>query len=159
MLIHLIFDILAASSSLTITYCVFKWRLKDPASVVESAGMGYVLALVLGAGLGGYGFGTLNLWVSGEKAWARSIVGALAGAITAIEIFKWRHNIKLSTGIIFVPAFATTVAIGRWGCFFSGLEDKTFGIPTTLPWGWDFGDHFIPHPKPPIISALQIVHP
>jgi phosphatidylglycerol---prolipoprotein diacylglyceryl transferase len=32
------------------------------------------------------------------------------------------------------------MAIGRVGCFLTGLSDLTYGIATTLPWGIDFGD-------------------
>ena len=100
----------------------------------------------LGAIAGGYGAGTLNLWLSGEPGFGRSIVGALAGAIIAIELFKWRKGIRGSTGLIFVPAFATSVVIGRIGCYLSGIEDNTYGLPTALPWGHDFGDGILRHP-------------
>ena len=36
--------------------------------------------------------------------------------------------------------------IGRVGCFMTGLEDKTYGTATTLPWGIDFGDGIARHP-------------
>ena len=32
------------------------------------------------------------------------------------------------------------MAIGRIGCFLTGLPDATYGIHTDLPWGVDFGD-------------------
>jgi prolipoprotein diacylglyceryltransferase len=32
------------------------------------------------------------------------------------------------------------------GCFIAGLHDDTFGLPTTLPWGVDFGDGLTRHP-------------
>jgi phosphatidylglycerol:prolipoprotein diacylglycerol transferase len=144
--IHTIFDILAAAASLGVTMFCYRWRLKEAAQRIEHGGAGYVLALVLGAALGGYGLGSLNLVLSGEPMVSRSIVGALAGAIAAIEIFKWTRGLKGSTGLIFVPAFATTVVLGRWGCFLSGLEDETHGTPTTLPWGVDLGDGIPRHP-------------
>ena len=50
------------------------------------------------------------------------------------------------TGIVFAAPFAATVAVGRWGCFFSGLADFTYGTPTTVPWGVDFGDGIARHP-------------
>jgi len=77
---------------------------------------------------------------------ARSIVGALAGSIAAIELYKRARGITGSTGLIFVPAFATSVVIGRWGCFLSGLHDHTHGRPPALPWGHDFGDAAPRHP-------------
>src|SRR5204863_3169999 len=41
---------------------------------------------------------------------------------------------------------AVGVAVGRIGCFFSGLDDFTYGTPTTVPWGRDFGDGVSRHP-------------
>ena len=146
MLVHTLFDLLAASCSLLMTVVVYRWRLADAAAKIEYAGLGYVVALVAGAGLGGFGFGSLNLWISGEPGVARSIVGALAGAIASIEVFKKLRGIAGSTGVIFVPAFATTVVVGRWGCFLSGLEDRTHGLPSAMPWAHDFGDGVARHP-------------
>ncbi len=146
MLFHTVFDLLAALSSLTVTALVYRWRLSQAGQRIEQAGMGYALALVAGAAIGGFGAGTLNLWLSGAPGIGRSIVGALAGAILAIELFKRVKHIKGSTGLIFVPAFATSVVVGRWGCFLSGLQDETHGTPTALPWGHDFGDGILRHP-------------
>lgn len=144
--IHTGFDLLAVTASMVMTAFFYQWRLKAAAQKIDQAGLGYALALVLGAVIGGYGFGTLNLWLSGVPEIGRSIIGSIAGSICAIEIFKWLRGIHGSTGIIFVPAFATTVAVGRWGCFFSGMDDQTYGIATTLPWGRDFGDGLLRHP-------------
>ena len=146
MAIHTLFDLLAAVASFGVTAFCYQWRLRDAAGKIETAGLGYILALIAGAGIGGFGFGTANLWLSGTPMVARSIVGALAGAIFAIEMFKWHKGLQGSTGLIFVPAFATTVAVGRWGCFFSGLKDETHGSPTSLPWGVDLGDGVFRHP-------------
>jgi phosphatidylglycerol:prolipoprotein diacylglycerol transferase len=38
------------------------------------------------------------------------------------------------------------IAVGRIGCFLSGLPDGTYGTPTSLPWGVDFGDGISRHP-------------
>ena len=146
MIIHTLFDFLAALSALTVTVVVYRWRLGEAARKIESAGPLYAMALVAGAVAGGYGAGTLNLWLSGEPGIGRSIVGALAGAIAAIEAFKGWRGIRGSTGLIFVPGFATSVAVGRWGCFLAGLPDHTYGTPTSLPWGHDFGDGIPRHP-------------
>jgi phosphatidylglycerol---prolipoprotein diacylglyceryl transferase len=146
MLIHTVFDLLAALSSLTVTLLVYRWRLGEAGQKIESAGLGYALALVAGAAIGGYGAGTLNLWLSGAPGIGRSIAGALAGAIVAIEAFKRARHIKGSTGLIFVPAFAASVTVGRWGCFLAGLQDETYGTPTALPWAHDFGDGVPRHP-------------
>lgn len=137
---------LAAAASLGVTAFCYRWRLSGAVQRIEQAGMGYVLALVGGAAIGGFGLGSLNMWLSGTPMVARSIVGALAGAIAAIEIFKRARGISGTTGLIFVPAFATTVAVGRWGCFFAGLGDETHGTPTAMPWGVDLGDGIPRHP-------------
>jgi prolipoprotein diacylglyceryltransferase len=145
-ILHTVFDLLAAMASVVMTAVCYRWRLSDAAARVETIGAAYALALVFGAVAGGYGAGTLNLWLSGVPEFGRSIVGALAGAIIAIEIIKGRKGIRGSTGLIFVPAFATSVVIGRIGCYVSGLEDNTYGLPTALPWGHDFGDGILRHP-------------
>jgi len=144
--VHAWFDIAAATTAAAMTVACFFWRLKDAAARIDQAGFGYAFALVAGAAAGGYAAGTANLWLSGDSGVARSIVGALAGGITAIELFKRARGISGSTGIIFVPAFCTSVAIGRWGCFYSGLTDHTHGGPTAGAWGHDFGDGVLRHP-------------
>lgn len=146
MIVHTLFDLLAALAATAMTVAVYRWRLADAAGQIEQAGFGYAAALVAGAVIGGFGAGTLNLWLSGAPGVGRSIVGALAGAIVAIELFKRSRGIRGSTGLIFVPAFATSVTVGRWGCFLSGIEDNTHGIATALPWGHDFGDGLQRHP-------------
>ncbi|RYF98138.1 MAG: diacylglyceryl transferase, partial [Caulobacteraceae bacterium] len=50
------------------------------------------------------------------------------------------------TGGVFVGSFSFGLVIGRLGCFFSGLNDDTYGSPTHLPWGVDLGDHVSRHP-------------
>lgn len=146
MIVHTIFDVLAALSALVMTLVVYRWRLASAAMKIEQAGFSYAAALVSGAAIGGYGAGTLNLWLTGIPGIGRSILGALAGAIVAIELYKRLRGITGSTGLIFVPAFATSVAVGRWGCFLSGLEDQTYGTATALTWGVDFGDGISRHP-------------
>jgi prolipoprotein diacylglyceryltransferase len=145
-LIHTLFDLLAACAALGMTLFVYNWQLKEAGKKIDSAGPLYGVALLAGAAIGGFGAGTLNLYLSGEPGIGRSIVGALAGAIAAVEIFKRVRGIAGSTGLIFVPAFATSVVVGRWGCFLTGISDETHGTPTTLPWGHDFGDGILRHP-------------
>jgi phosphatidylglycerol---prolipoprotein diacylglyceryl transferase len=106
----------------------------------------YLAALIFGAGLGAVAFGSANLWLSGLTGVARSIEGAVAGAILGVEIYKRIAGIAVRTGARFALPFAVGVAIGRIGCFFSGLDDFTYGTPTALPWGRDFGDGVLRHP-------------
>jgi phosphatidylglycerol:prolipoprotein diacylglycerol transferase len=106
----------------------------------------YIAAGSLGATLGAYLAGSLNLWLTGIGGVGRSIAGALAGAIVAIELLKARAGIRFSTGLRFVAPLAATIAVGRIGCFLAGLDDMTYGTPTSLPWGVDFGDGLKRHP-------------
>ena len=145
MAVHLIFDLLAAICALAAAWAAHRWRVAETPGFARIDG-GYGIALVAGAALGGYGLGTLNLWLSATPGIGRSILGALAGAIAAIEIYKARRGITGSTGLIFVASFPVSVAIGRIGCYLSGLPDMTHGTPTALPWGHDFGDGVPRHP-------------
>src|SRR4051812_25998520 len=114
--------------------------------VPEPLRLSYVAVLLLGAGIGAFLFGTANLWLSGQPGFARSIEGAVAGGIVAIELYKRTAGITARTGARFALPFAMGVAVGRIGCFLSGLDDFTHGTPTTLPWGNDFGDGVLRHP-------------
>jgi phosphatidylglycerol:prolipoprotein diacylglycerol transferase len=145
-LLHSLFDLLALLTGVAI----YIW-LPVPASVSAprepfKLDRAYPLALALGGLIGAYLFGTLNAWLSGETGFGRSIVGALAGAIFGIEILKWRRGIVGSTGWRFAAPMAGAIAVGRIGCFLSGLNDLTHGTPTSLPWGHDFGDGIARHP-------------
>jgi phosphatidylglycerol:prolipoprotein diacylglycerol transferase len=86
-------------------------------------------------------FTTPQLWLMGQ-----SIVGALAGGLIGVEVGKRAAGITASTGDAFVVPLAVGIAIGRIGCFVAGLHDDTYGLPTTLPWGIDFGDGVARHP-------------
>ena len=52
---------------------------------------------------------------------------------------------------------AAGIAIGRIGCFLSGLPDGTYGTPTSLPWGVDLGDGVARHPTALYESLFMIV--
>ncbi len=145
--IHTVFDLLAASLSLLGTYLAYNWRLRETSPVaLDNLTTGCGVALIAGAVIGGYGFGSANLILSGIPGVGRSILGALAGATLMIEFYKRSRGIVGSTGVVFVVGFATTVVVGRVGCLLSGLEDQTYGIPTSFAWGWDFGDGLMRHP-------------
>jgi phosphatidylglycerol:prolipoprotein diacylglycerol transferase len=91
-----------------------------------------------------------NYWANrGQiKAWmgGKTIVGALLGGWIGVEITKKLNRIGYTTGDLYVFPLIGGMAIGRVGCFLTGLTDKTFGDETTLPWGVDFGDGVTRHP-------------
>jgi hypothetical protein len=116
----------------------------------------YLVAASIGASIGAYAFGSFNLWVSGVHGLARSVEGGLAGGIVGIELLKARAGIRGSTGVRLAVPLAAAIAVGRIGCFLAGLDDHTYGTPTTLPWGVDFGDGVRRHPVQLYESAVMI---
>lgn len=80
-------------------------------------------------------------------AGGKTIVGALIGALFAVEAAKKVLGIASHTGDLFALPLCAGIAIGRIGCFLTGLDDHTAGIATTLPWGVNFGDGVLRHPS------------
>src|SRR5207248_768722 len=76
----------------------------------------------------------------------KTIIGGLMGGLFAVELIKRICGIHVRTGDLFAVPLCLGIAIGRLGCFFTGLSDNTYGIPTALPWGVDFGDGIRRHP-------------
>lgn len=76
----------------------------------------------------------------------KTIVGGLAGGTVAVEWIKRRLGVVVATGDLLVLPLALGIAIGRIGCFLSGMGDRTYGVPTGAVWGVDFGDGILRHP-------------
>ena len=143
--IHASFDVLAwLAAGVAALWLTRTGRILFP--VPQPLRFPYLAALIFGAGLGAVAFGSANLWLSGQGGIARSIEGAVAGAILGVEIYKRVAGLTLRTGARFALPFAVGVAVGRIGCFLSGLDDFTHGAPTALPWAHDFGDGVPRHP-------------
>ena len=144
MIIHSAFDLLAVVAAAAVFYFLplpqssvaQPWRL-HPAYVTFAS-----LGMITGALIAGTG----NLLLSGFSEIGKSVLGGLAGAILAIEFLKRRLGITGSTGLRFAAPLAAAIAVGRLGCFFAGIEDRTYGTPSDLPWGHDFGDGVSRHP-------------
>lgn len=117
----------------------------------------YFIALGLGAIAGALLFGTGNMMAAGIWRIGHSIAGAVAGGIVAVEIYKWGTGVRGSTGGQFVAPLALGIAVGRWGCFLAGLADYTYGTPTALSWGVDFGDGIWRHPVQLYESGAMLV--
>lgn len=87
-----------------------------------------------------------------ENPWlilqGQSIVGGLLGGLIGVEIAKRIVGVRESTGDRFVTPILVGLIIGRIGCLVAGLQDDTHGLPTSLPWGIDFGDGIARHPTP-----------
>ena len=76
----------------------------------------------------------------------KTVVGGLLGGLIGVELVKRLLGELRSTGDLLAIPLAVGIAIGRIGCFLTGLPDRTYGSPTTLPWGVDFGDGVHRHP-------------
>jgi prolipoprotein diacylglyceryltransferase len=70
----------------------------------------------------------------------KTIVGGLLGGWIAVELVKKWFGVRRATGDLFVFPLVVGIAIGRLGCFFTGLPDHTYGVHSSLPWAVDFGD-------------------
>ena len=143
--VHVVIDAIAwLAAGLALAWLTRGAHVRFPAA--PAVDFIYIAVLMFGAGLGAVAFGTANLWLSQQAGIARSIEGAVAGGIFAIELFKRSAGIRARTGARFALPLAVGVAVGRIGCFFAGLDDFTYGMPTALPWGYDFGDRVLCHP-------------
>lgn len=111
-----------------------------------------LFGLVCGAFFGSKILATLTYWdaLQGQPftIWfqGKTIVGGLLGGLIGIEISKKSQQITSSTGDLFAIPLIVAIAIGRIGCAQAGVEDYTFGNPTTLPWGMNLGDGIPRHP-------------
>jgi prolipoprotein diacylglyceryltransferase len=148
MQVHLIFDLAAWASGALIGGWVRRRYLAGgtPSGFKLSQQPGYIIAVALCAGVGALIAGGGNMALAGMLPMGHSVAGAIAGGIIGAEGYKLACGIKGSTGLVFVAPLAAGIAIGRWGCFFAGLADYTYGTPTGLPWGVDFGDGIPRHP-------------
>lgn len=129
---------------------VARWQHRRWPSALETLAQvtttSYHVSLALGALAGAWLLGSANSLRSLAAAPSHSVAGALAGGIIAVELWKWRHKVRQSTGNAFALPICVGMALGRLGCLFSGLPDFTYGTPTALPWAVDLGDGIGRHP-------------
>lgn len=146
MITHLLFDILSYTVGGILATKVF--RPQKHIIQHEATRYIYYTLIIAGAFVGAIIIGTLNTYISTDDTYilGKSILGALTGGIIVVEVFKKIIGIKGSTGAYFVPSLAVGIAIGRVGCFLSGLDDYTYGIQTDHLFAVDFGDGVLRHP-------------
>src|SRR5271167_836273 len=141
---------------------------KRRGDAIDDANRWWVIAAaVFGAALGSkllYWFEDprLTLQHLGDPAsllGGKTIVGVLIGGLFAVEWTKKRLGISRRTGDLFALPLCVGIAIGRIGCFLTGVEDHTAGVATSLPWGVNFGDGVPRHPTQlyEIFFALVLV--
>ena len=149
---HLLFEWLALATGMQ----MYRWqrrRAGQPA-MLQSGSFAVVIGCILGAAIGN----KLVFWIEMPQLWdgaaigasllltGQSIVGGLLGGLLGVEIAKKLAGIRRSTGDQFILPLVAGTVLGRIGCFLAGLHDGTFGTPTALPWGVDFGDGIPRHP-------------
>lgn len=88
------------------------------------------------------------VWLSHGGISGKGVVGALAGGWLGIELAKWSTGVRQRTGDRLVWPLLIGMMVGRVGCLLSAMADKTYGIPTNMPWGVNFGDGLCRHPLP-----------
>ena len=148
---HPVFEALGYATGY-LAYRALRARTKDP--IPEKTRWIVLTAAAVGAALGSRVVFWLDdpalTWAHrGEFAFwlgGKSIVGGLLGGWLLVEWAKRRVGETRPTGDLYVVPLAVGLAIGRIGCFLTGLADHTYGNPTTLPWGVDFGDGVHRHP-------------
>lgn len=154
--IHTAFDALAWASAAGLALVLSRIaRIDFPVSPAQRTS--YYAALAASSGVGAYLFGTLNMIACGRWEISRSIEGAIFGGVLGIEIYKRCAGLTARTGARFAGPLAIGVVVGRLGCFFSGIDDFTYGTPTSLPWARDFGDGVMRHPVPLYESGAMAV--
>jgi prolipoprotein diacylglyceryltransferase len=143
---HLVFELLAVVVGLMLTLRRRGARKPSPLPVTVCA----LVGAVLGARL-------LGLLVDPAETWAlrftpggwfqqKTVVGGILGGWMGVELAKWKLHIRHSTADHFVQPLIVAMGIGRLGCFFSGVRDRTHGSPSSLPWALDLGDGIPRHP-------------
>ena len=158
MLVHIAFDLAGWLTAALVGLLIGRLNLLGGAPKRSPfTDPGYFIALGLGALTGAILVGSLNLNLAGTFALGHSIAGGIVGGILGVELYKALNGIRGSTGVVFVAPLAAGIAVGRLGCFFAGLPDFTYGVPTALPWGVDFGDGIPRHPVQLYESAAMLV--
>jgi phosphatidylglycerol:prolipoprotein diacylglycerol transferase len=76
----------------------------------------------------------------------KTVVGGLIGGLVGVESMKRWLRVSIPTGDLLVMPLVAGIAVGRVGCFLTGLDDRTYGVATSLPWGVNFGDGVSRHP-------------
>lgn len=156
MLLHTLFDALAWGTALLAGYWMRQRHGTRFRQIGFTARPGYWIAVLIGLSLGAAAVAALNNGLAGLLPIGHSLAGGLAGGILAVEIYKRAQGIAGSTGGILVLPLCLGIAIGRWGCLAAGLQDFTYGLPTALPWGHDFGDGIPRHPVPVYESLAML---
>ncbi|NJJ39215.1 prolipoprotein diacylglyceryl transferase [Paenibacillus apii] len=146
---HVLFE----SLSYFIGFRVYLWT-RRPSEMTRLMSLQILAGTILGAALGA----KLLFWLEDPAVtweqlrqlhflWGgKTIVGGLLGGLIGVELTKKWVGWTRSTGDDFAYPLILGLCIGRIGCFLTGLDDHTYGTPTTWFTGIDFGDGIRRHP-------------
>ena len=136
---HLVFEILAY----TLGFQLFLFlRRREKTDSVPFEQMAWLL---VGAVFGALFGSKLLAWLEHpQHYWSlrsdpqailagKTIVGGLLGGWVGVEIAKKFQHIHTRTGDAYALPLILGIAVGRVGCFLTGLADMTHGIATNLP--------------------------
>ena len=140
---HIFFEVAAYVVAFVLFFVV---RKQQGDTVSDDFRWWVITAAVVGAALGCRLLGWLEAPRFDTSMNEKTIVGGLSGGLIAVELIKKRFNVTSATGDLFAIPLAVGIAVGRIGCFLTGLPDGTHGNPTGLPWAVDFGDGIARHP-------------
>ncbi len=153
-LMHALFEIAAVSSGAYYYRYIMRRNGISTQALLNGGRFAVVIGCIFGAAIGNKAMFWLEMpqlfpqfwnqpevWLAGQ-----SMVGGLLGGLIGVELAKKFSGVTSSTGDAFVFPILLGLIIGRFGCFVAGLDDGTYGLPTTLPWGVDFGDGIARHP-------------
>lgn len=148
---HLIFE----TAAYAVAFRIYLWLRKRRGDALDDSNRWWVIAA---AAMGAVVGSKVLYWFEDPGAslahWrdpaflmgGKTIVGALIGGLFSVELMKHYLGIQCRTGDLFTIPICLGIAIGRIGCFLTGLSDRTAGIATSLPWGVNFGDGVPRHP-------------
>ena len=77
---------------------------------------------------------------------SKTIAGGLLGGLFGVELIKKIIGVKVASGDIYVLPILVALTIGRFGCFFTGVAEPTYGKATNFILGMDLGDGKMRHP-------------
>ncbi|HEV3141144.1 MAG TPA: prolipoprotein diacylglyceryl transferase family protein [Vicinamibacterales bacterium] len=148
---HVVFELLAYAIGFQ-TYLWLRRRRGDPIGaetrwwIVIVAALGGLLGSQLLAGLESPAV-VATYWRQPLVLFSgKTIVGGLIGGTIAVEWTKRALGVATRTGDLFAVPLAIGIAVGRIGCFLTGLADQTYGTPTAFWTAIDFGDGIPRHP-------------
>ena len=150
---HLVFETLGYAAGFRLYLRLRKrWPSGPPLSLEQT--MWVLAGAVAGALVGARGLAWLDALPARGAEWTdwrivfqgKTIVGALLGGWAGVQVAKKALRLAHPSGDVYVFPLILGMSLGRVGCFLAGLTDHTYGVPTGLPWGVDFGDGLARHP-------------